>query len=144
MQGFTRDNARVFTDSAMTDRLIFAEFSQSVMSRDMSGRLEPIYKRLFVGSPEAATGGLVLHRLNPKSGFGSETILTARLGNGENYVVRCILPTAGQSSTSADCQRDIHVGQDLTLLYRFSSKRLAEWSSLNAAMMKFARERVHN
>ncbi|MDO6965844.1 hypothetical protein [Rhizobium alvei] len=138
LQGYSQENAALFTDKNSTDSVIFAEFSQSIMSRDMSGRLEPIYKRLFTGKESPGPGGLTIHELDPKSGYGSEQILTAERKGERPYVVRCILPRDGAPSSSADCQRDIHVGRDLTLLYRFSSRLLDHWADIDKAMVAFA------
>jgi hypothetical protein len=142
MEGYNNANADRFSDPRGSQSIVFLEFSQSVMSRDMSGRLEPIYKRLFVGEPEAGPGGLILHRLNARSGFGKEVILTGTTKSGALYVVRCALPSAPADATAADCQRDLHVGRDLSLLYRFSSTLLADWERLDANIRAFADEHI--
>jgi hypothetical protein len=124
--------------------VIFAEFSQSIMSRDMSGRYEPIYKRLFTDVERPGPGGLTIHEFDPKSGYGSEHILTAERKGEPPYVVRCILPRDGAPSSSADCQRDVHVGRDLTLLYRFSSRLLDQWADIDKAMVDFANRAIES
>jgi hypothetical protein len=144
MDGYTENANSRFSDPSGSQDLIFIEFSQSVMSRDMSGRLGPIYSRLFAGDPEAGPAGLILHRLDPKSGFGGESVLTGMSKAGEAYVVRCLLPSADSKPTTADCQRDIHVGHDLTLLYRFSSGLLPDWEALDARMQAFAQQHIRN
>lgn len=138
MDGYTSASAGRFSDPNGTRDLIFIELTQSVMSRDMSGRLEPIYKNLYKGEPEPGPAGLSLHHLTEKSGFGSEVLLTGKAGTGSDYVVRCILPKAAAEATSADCQRDIHIGRDLTLLYRFSSELLPQWEAIDSRILDFA------
>lgn len=138
LQGYSRQNALLYTDPRRSDRLIFAELSQSVMSRDMSGRVEPIYSKLFTGQPTAGPDGLVVHVLSRKSGFGDERLLTADMPDGSTYAVRCLLPEAGQPTTSADCLRDVRVGRDLTLLYRFSSELLPHWRQIDHAVRDYA------
>jgi len=142
LQGYSRDNAALFSDPSRSDRLIFAEFSQSVMSRDMSGRVEPIYSKLFAGEPTKGPAGLTIHMLSKKSGFGDERLLTAKLPDGGIYAVRCLLPVADQPSTSADCLRDVSVGRDLTLLYRFSSALLPQWQEIDRAVHDFAANHI--
>jgi hypothetical protein len=56
--------------------------------------------------------------------------------------VRCVLPAAGERATSGDCQRDIHIGQDLTILYRFSSALLKDWQHIDAAVRLFVENRL--
>lgn len=138
LEGYSPSNAALFSDPSQAGGLLFAEFSQSVMSRDMSGRLEPIYARLFSGVPEAGPAGLTLHHLDPKSGFGEEVVLTGKMADGADYVVRCLMPSPTTAGSAADCQRDIHVGKDLTLLYRFSSSLLPHWQALDTSLRQFA------
>lgn len=144
LDGYTASSNGRFSDPSGSQDLIFIEFSQSVMSRDMSGRLGPIYSRLFTGDPQAGPAGLILHHLDPKSGFSNEAVLTGMTRTGEAYVVRCLLPPADAKPTTADCQRDIHVGHDLTLLYRFSSELLPDWEMLDAKMQAFAHQHIQN
>ncbi|WP_258162258.1 hypothetical protein [Rhizobium sp. TH2] len=142
MEGYSHTNALAFSNPANTEALVFADFSQSVMSRDMSGRLEPIYERLFTGKPRSGPSGLAIHDLSEKSGFGDEKLLTGTTKTGAVYAVRCILPRSRAHATAADCQRDIHVGRDLTLLYRFSSNLLPQWEKIDIAMLEFATRHI--
>lgn len=142
MDGYTAATARHFSDPNDGRDLIFIELSQSVMSRDMSGRLEPIYSKLFKGATETGPAGLALHHLDEKSGFGQEVLLTGKTTDGSDYVVRCILPASRSDSTSADCQRDIHVGRDLTLLYRFSAELLPQWQAIDFAIQTLAKSHL--
>lgn len=142
LQGYSRATAPKFSDPRVSDTLIFAEFSQSVMSRDMSGRVEPIYSKLFTGDPAPGPAGLTVHMLSKKSGFGDERLLTAEMPDGSVYAVRCLLPTDRGSATSADCLRDVRVGRDLTLLYRFSSELLPQWRLIDRAIQSFAAKHI--
>jgi hypothetical protein len=142
MEGYRADLKNRFDDASQASSLIFLQLSQSTMSRDMSGRLQPIYSGLFDGEPETMPDGLLLHRLRADSGYGKEVILTAARAGQPDYVVRCLLPTDGNTATSGDCQRDIHSGQDLTVLYRFSSTLLKDWDHIDAAVRSFVETRL--
>ncbi|RWX78321.1 hypothetical protein EPK99_06760 [Neorhizobium lilium] len=142
MRGYGKDIKERFDDVSHPESLIFLQLSQSTMSRDMSGRLEPIYSRLFQDNPQPAEFGLTLHRLRPDSGYGKEVILTAPRAEGDPYVVRCLLPAPGEQPTSGDCQRDIRVGRDLTVLYRFSGLLLRDWQHIDAAVQSFVAKRL--
>jgi hypothetical protein len=143
MKGYTAASAHRFNQTSDDGNLLFLQYSQSVMSRDMSGRLEPIYKRLFSGDPQPGPAGLSVHRLDPKAGYGEEVILTGDETSEHPFVARCILPRSEKDATSSDCQRDIHVGRDLTLLYRFSSALLPEWRALDRTVRRFSEERLN-
>ena len=137
LQGYSDENRRRFNDISSSTSLMFLQVSQSTMSRDMSGRLEPIYAHLFQGKPQPGPHGLTIHRFKPETGYGSEVVLTAPRPGQSDYVVRCLMPATGDAATSGDCQRDIHIGRDLTVLYRFSSALLGDWSHIDAEIGRF-------
>ncbi|PCK77827.1 MULTISPECIES: hypothetical protein [Rhizobium] len=144
MRGYGKDNHLRFDDVAQSSGLIFLQIAQSTMSRDMSGRLEPIYSHLIEGPAEPFRDGLTLHRLRADAGYGDEVLLTAPVEGGPDYVVRCILPSAPGKAASGDCQRDIKVGKDLSVLYRFSSSHLDDWGHIDAAIRTFVQDRLMN
>ncbi|MFB9950782.1 hypothetical protein ACFFP0_18175 [Rhizobium puerariae] len=142
LEGYSAGSRRRFDDVSQSSSLIFLQLSQSTMSRDMSGRLDPIYSKFFDGDGQEMDFGLTLHHLRADSGYGGEVILTAPRPGSADYVVRCLLPAAGEKPTSGDCQRDIHVGQDLTALYRFSSALLKDWQHIDAEVRSFVENRL--
>ncbi len=137
LEGYTNENRQLFNDVDHPENLIFLQISQSTMSRDMSGRLEPIYSHLFDGAPTEGPGGLARHAMKKNSGYGDEVMFTAENAGKAPYAVRCILPQSAALSTSADCQRDIHAGGDLVVLYRFSSQLLPQWQAIDKAILDF-------
>ncbi|MGG2477683.1 hypothetical protein ACNVD4_20125, partial [Rhizobium sp. BR5] len=58
------------------------------------------------------------------------------------YVARCLLPQTPQEATGSDCQRDIHIGQDLSLFYRFSANLLPQWQKLDADVKNYVAQRL--
>ncbi|AYD01318.1 hypothetical protein [Neorhizobium sp. NCHU2750] len=143
MEGYSHALRDSFDNLDRPDLLLFLQISQSTMSKDMSGRLQPIYQQLFDGAPEPYDYGLTLHHLRDSSGYGQEVLLTAPHPGEPDYVVRCLLPATGEKPTSGDCQRDIHVGRDLTVLYRFSSSLLKDWNHIDAAVSGFVNARLN-
>lgn len=142
MQGYTEANKDIFNDISRSSSLIFLQISQGIMSRDMSGRLDPIYSHVIDGAPFQGPNGLTAHRLRSDAGYAGEVLLTApRLGMPD-YVVRCILPATPAQATSGDCQRDIKIGRDLSVLYRFSSADLGDWDHIDAALQRFVEARL--
>ncbi|MDR6669838.1 hypothetical protein [Rhizobium sp. 1399] len=141
MQGYSKETRQRFDDVAQSSGLIFLQITQGTMSRDMSGRLEPIYSHLMDGASETSHG-LTLHRLRADAGYNGEVLLTAPREGSADYVVRCVLPSSAEMATSGDCQRDIKVGKDLSVLYRFSSRHLADWDHIDAAIRTFVESRL--
>lgn len=142
MQGYSKPLKARFDDVTHPQSLIFLQLSQSTMSRDMSGRLDPIYRHLFDGDASRAAFGLTLHKLRPDSGYGRDVLLTAPQAEGGFYVIRCLLPAPGEQAGNSDCQRDIRVGHDLTVLYRFSSDLLRDWQHIDAAVRSFVEQHL--
>jgi hypothetical protein len=142
MQGYTDETRTLFNDVNHPESLIFLEISQSTMSRDMSGRLEPIYQHLFDGAPLPGPAGLLRHAVKDNSGYGDEVFLTASRDDADPYAVRCIMPKTSSMSTSADCQRDIHAGRDLVVLYRFSSQLLPQWQAIDNAVASYVNSKL--
>ncbi|MBB3591189.1 hypothetical protein FHX08_001533 [Rhizobium sp. BK529] len=142
MQGYSKDMRQRFDDISQSSDLIFLQITQGTMSRDMSGRLEPIYSHLMDGAPQPFAHDLTLHRLRADAGYNGEVLLTASRQGAVDYVVRCVLPSSVETATSGDCQRDIKVGKDLSVLYRFSSRHLADWDHIDAAIRTFVETRL--
>ncbi|NVD41115.1 hypothetical protein HT585_19760 [Ensifer sp. HO-A22] len=142
LEGYSDDNRHLFNDINRPEALIFLQISQSTMSRDMSGRLEPIYTQVFDGTASSGPGGLTRHDVKAASSYAGETFFTAQREKEPPYVVRCLEPGANETSTSADCQRDIHVGKDLVVLYRFSRNLLPQWREIDNAVGGFVKSHI--
>lgn len=142
MEGYTRDQSASFNDLSKSRSLIFLQVTQSVMSRDMSGRVKPIYSHYIKGEPVPYGNGLMIHRFAPEAGYQEDVLLTASREGQDDYAVRCILPGPEAGATAGDCQRDVFIGQDLSVLYRFSSNLLPEWRALDAAVTGYMRGRL--
>ena len=141
-QGYTDETRALFNDVNQPQSLLFLDISQSTMSRDMSGRIEPIYQHLFSGKILPGPAGLVRHEMKQNSGYGQEVFFTTNRDGDTPYAVRCMMPATPALSTSADCQRDIHIGSDLVVLYRFSSQLLPQWQAIDTAVEAFLNKRL--
>lgn len=140
LEGYSARSRALFNNVDAPESLLFLQISQSTMSRDMSGRLGPIYSQVFDGAPAAGPGGLTEHAVKPTSSYAGEVFFTAETSTQAPYVVRCLGPQS--ISTSADCQRDIHAGKDLAVLYRFSNKLLPQWREIDQAITAFVKNRL--
>ena len=61
------------------------------------------------------------------------TVPLLYLPDGETFVARC-LDGESAAESLAPCERDIHVGNDLSLSYRFPKELLGDWQKLDAAI----------
>lgn len=116
-----------------TRKIIFLSFEPRMISRDMSGRFAPIYSALIVKPGTPGPGGTTLYGFAEKSGYLNEVLAVADRPGKDPFVARCLSgPTAEESL--APCERDIQVGDDLSLTYRFPRELLGNWQVLDAAI----------
>jgi hypothetical protein len=134
MSGYSTAARDDFNHAGGSRRIIFLSFEERMMSRDMSGRLAPIYSSMIVQPGVSAPGGVVLYEFNGKSGYLNEVLAVAERPGDTPFVARCLSgPSADESL--APCERDVQVGENLSLAYRFPKELLAEWRALDAAVL---------
>jgi hypothetical protein len=130
------DAARAdFNHAGGTPRIIFLSLSPRMMSRDMSGRYVPIYAQLTEPTSQTLPGGLAVRHFRPASGYQNEILVTAARGDGTTWVARCLDGPAAAESLAA-CERDVHLGSELSLSYRFPREMLADWAALDESVVK--------
>ena len=137
MSGYTTETRAWFNNQAPDQRLVFITIDERQMSRDMSGRYEPIYALLTTPAGKTESG-LDRRTFLPSSGYTNEALMVARddLG-GPRFVARCLAGGDAVKAVAA-CERDIHVGDNLSLTYRFPRSMLDDWRALDATMHGFA------
>ncbi|OHV85321.1 hypothetical protein [Ensifer sp. LCM 4579] len=142
LEGYSDETRRFFNDVSHPEKLIFLQVAQSTMSRDMSGRLEPIYRHVLEDVALPGPAGLMRYEAKPNSGYAGEAFFTATRPGRPDYVLRCLVPESETASSSADCQRDVHIGKDLTVIYRFSAKLLPKWQAIDESVESFIQARL--
>lgn len=134
MKGYSTAARDDFNHAGPSRRIIFLSFEERIMSRDMSGRFAPIYSSLIVEPGLAGPDGVVLHGFTKKSGYLNEVLAVADRPGDQPLVARCLSGQSAEESL-APCERDIHVGENLSLSYRFPKELLADWPALDAAVL---------
>jgi hypothetical protein len=135
-----------YTDAARDDfnneddrrDILFLSFETQAMSRDMSGRFEPVYRSLIVEPGVPGEAGTTLYQFKPDTGYQNEVLAVAARPAGGPFVARGLIGTEGRDSL-APCQRDVLLGDALSLTYRFPRRLLADWQGLDAAVTAKAR-----
>ena len=125
--------ARDDFNHATTRKIIFLSFEPRMMSRDMSGRFAPIYSALIEKPGTPGPGGTKVYAFTEKSGYLNEVLAVAERPGKDPFVARCLSGPSAEESL-APCERDIQVGDDLSLSYRFPRELLANWPALDAAI----------
>jgi hypothetical protein len=139
MEGYRVDTRGDFNHVDGRKSLLFLSFEQRMMSRDMSGRFEPIYKSLIAPQPKHGPNGLRYFDFTEKSGYLNEMLAVADRSGAAPYVARC-LTGASAAESLAPCERDIQLGEDLSLTYRFPAELLSEWQLMDEAVSAKAEE----
>ncbi|UCI24240.1 hypothetical protein [Mesorhizobium sp. B2-8-5] len=125
--------ARDDFNHATTRKIIFLSFEPRMMSRDMSGRFVPIYSALIEKPGTPGPGGTTVYAFTEKSGYLNEVLAVAERPGKDPFVARCLSGPSAEESL-APCERDIQVGDDLSLTYRFPRELLANWPALDTAI----------
>jgi hypothetical protein len=133
MSGYSTAARDDFNHAGGSRRIIFLSFEERMMSRDMSGRFAPIYSSMIVRPGMSGPGGVTLYEFNRKSGYLNEVLAVAKRPGDSPFVARCLSGPSAEESL-APCERDVQVGENLSLSYRFPKQLLAEWQVLDAAV----------
>ena len=131
LEGYSEANATAFTGTAINESLIFVTIEPRSMTQDMSGRMTPIYEKFFTGPPSEAGHGLLKRPLSTAGGFAAEE-LWYEAASPYPYAARCIRAEAGGATPY--CLRDLHMGRDITVTYRFHSALIGEWMAIERAV----------
>ena len=137
MDGYSVAASDAFNHVDGDRSILFVSLEPRMMSRDMSSRFEPIYRMLIENEARAGPGGLAIHRFSAASGYVDEVLAVAGRPGEEPFVMRCLAGPAAKQSL-APCERDIHVGKDLSLVYRIPPGLAGEWPAVEAAIRALA------
>jgi hypothetical protein len=142
MQGYRPEFIQDFNGSGPEKRLLFLIFEPRAISQDMSDRYGPIYSTLTDAPGVMGSAGLTIQTFQPESGFVNEELVVSqeRPGNAP-FVARCLDAETSKNSL-ASCQRDIFVGEDLQLTYRFPRELLKDWPQLEQQVQAFAKAHI--
>jgi len=130
LSGYSDRLNQEFNNSGDNADLIFMSIEPRTMSFDMSGRIGLIYEQFFDGKPEKTETGLIRQALSANGGFIDEDLYYAA-ASPYPFATRCVREGA---STAPFCLRDIHVGKNLMLTYRFHKKYLPQWIDVEQAV----------
>ncbi len=133
LDGYSNAARDEFNHAKGSRSIIFLSFEQRIMSRDMSGRFDPIYKAMLVQPGWQGPAGVTLYAFDPASGYLNETLAVSPALAGQHFVARCLEGDTAAESL-APCERDVHVGKGLSLTYRFPRELLGQWDALDAAV----------
>lgn len=133
IDGYSAAASDDFNHAGGSKSILFLSFEQRTMSRDMSGRLEPIYRSLIEAEGRPGPAGLTVHSFLIGSGYVDEVLVIGDAGSAHPFVMRCLSGPAMRESL-APCERDIHLGEDLMLTYRMPAELAGSWREVEEAV----------
>ena len=139
MDGYSDAARDDFNDTGPGKTILFLSFEPQMMSRDMSGRFQPIYSELIEKPGTPGPGGTTIYKFTQKSGYLDESLAVAERPGTAPFVARCLAGAAAEQSL-APCERDVVVGDNLSLTYRFPDTLLADWRGLDGAVVAWAND----
>jgi hypothetical protein len=143
MRGYSEAMRNDFNNLNGVKRIVFVSFEGRMMSRDMSGRFGPIYRSLIDTPGRAGPAGITYFDFSKKSGYMNELLAVATRPGREPFVARCLSGPSAEESL-APCERDVHVGDELSLSYRFPAELLKDWQALDQAVMGQAKKMIRS
>ncbi len=106
MRGYSEAMRNDFNNLNGVKRIVFVSFEARMMSRDMSGRFEPIYRSLIDTPGRSGPAGLTYFDFSKKSGYMNELLaVAARPGK---RAVRGALPVRPERRRIAGALRARH------------------------------------
>jgi hypothetical protein len=133
MDGYSAAAKDDFNRADGAGTILFLGFEEKTMSRDMSGRFEPIYRALIDEPGRPGPAGLTVYDFAQKSGYVDEVLVVGDADTQNPFVMRCLAKAAARESL-APCERDIHVGRGLSLTYRMPAGLAGSWREVDAAV----------
>ncbi|PLX37131.1 MAG: hypothetical protein C0606_11530 [Hyphomicrobiales bacterium] len=134
LTGYDETHANAFDDISADAPIVFVSIAPRMTEVDSTGRLVNLYARFFAdGGP--GPDGLERRSLLPGNGYDTEEIYF-EAGSAHPFVARCTKPDG--SGIPSNCLREIYVGSNLSLTYRFRRPLLAEWAALDRGVSALA------
>ena len=131
MAGYSDRLAEQFNSPEVNPAILFVNVEPRDMTQDMTGRVEPIYSKFLIGTESNEGHGLRRRALSASGGFAGED-LWYETGSPYPFTARCTRP--GEQAATPYCLRDIHMGRDLSVTYRFHLSLISEWMALETAV----------
>tara|TARA_R110002126_G_scaffold64660_1_gene165538 strand:- start:357 stop:1073 length:717 start_codon:yes stop_codon:yes gene_type:complete len=133
-QGYQETTQKAFNSVGEQSKLIFIDIAQNGNQGDMSSRFDPIYRNFLEGSPQPAPDGLVQYKMSPQSTYKNEVIYVEGVTKEMPFTIKCLVPN-NQLESSTGCQRDINLGNGLSVTYRYSEQMIAHWRDIEQSVI---------
>jgi hypothetical protein len=127
-KGYSDWNASNFSGNAADSPVIFLLLRDEQFKISEAERLQRVYMT-YVTNPAGTPGpfGLMEYTFREDSGYHNEDLFVGQ-DDGHPVVLRCVRFSADVPSPS--CLRDVRLGHDVALTYRFKRANLGHWQDI--------------
>jgi len=139
LEGFSDDKADAFRDGSTDAPLLYVSIVPRENPLDSDMRLSALYSRFFIGGALAGPAGLTGRYMTDDSGYRGELIFFAADGP-DRYAARCIAEATPE--VPATCIRDVNIGNQITMTYRFDRSYLGDWKAMDNGLKTLATDFV--
>ena len=132
---FTTEDAEKFDSNQPDSAVLYFDISTHSSALSEEERLERVYK-LNVTDPLGREGpfGLTAYDFKENTGYESEDLFVFNEDGRPPIVIRCFKET--EIIPSPHCRRDMQIGDQLSLSYRYKRPWLAQWRSIDLSLQK--------
>lgn len=116
------------TEIDVDPNLVFVSIARRDVAFDSTARLATVYQRFFAGPAFDGPGGLLGQRMAAGSGYEDELVYFEP-GAVRPFAARCF--AGEQADRVTICLREVMIGRDLILTYRFAASLLPAWQTLD-------------
>jgi hypothetical protein len=132
LQGYSPGAAQDFAANAPDSHIVTITVKSSPIPAPEQERLDRIYLMQVVDSGgQIGPFDLKQYSFRPDSGYHAEDLFVGSTEAGP-IVLLCDRPSA--ETPSPNCLRDMPLGQNLALSYRFKRVQLAQWRTIDAGL----------
>jgi hypothetical protein len=132
LSGWSNWNSGSFSDTGPNSRIVIITIRDQQVNVSEADRLKRIYMA-YVVDPKGTPGpfGLRQYTFSRDSGYRAEDLLVGDTPKGP-MVLRCV--RLGPDVTNPSCLRDMLIGKNVGLSYRFKRSKLSHWREIGEAV----------
>jgi hypothetical protein len=127
-RGYSLAHAPQFADDSARSQVVHLRIWADDLALSETAQLQRVLLT-FVKSPQGKTGpfGLIHYRFRGDNGYRGQDLFVG-VYNGQTIVLRCW--RAAGSNQAPDCMRDLRLGHNVVLSYRFKRAYLGQWRQI--------------
>ena len=140
-RGYSPEEARQFTDDSARSRVVHLRIWADDLALSEAAQLHRVLLH-FVKSPRGQPGsfGLTRYSFRTDNGYRGQDLFVG-VYRGQTIVLRCW--RAAGTNQAPDCMRDLRLGHNVVLSYRFKRTYLGQWRQIAQGVRQLVAQFLH-